>query len=140
MNFFKRFLHFFVAITTAIVFVVAIDGAISDYEMIPKHTMFQILGAGAVTALVTAAIFGYEPKTRKQYLIQSVVHYVILCGIMVSAGIMFGWIDATLFGIMMMCVYVAVVYFIVFVVSYLLLKKEADRFNEALERRRSKNE
>ncbi len=137
MNFLKMFLHFFVTITTAIVFVVAIDGAINDYEMIPKYTLLQILGAGVLTALVTTAVFSYEPKTRKQYLIQTAVHYIVLCGIMIGAGIMFGWIDATLFGIMMMCVYVAVVYFIVFVISYLLLKKEADRFNEAINRRRN---
>ncbi len=137
MNFFKAFLHFFVTITTAIVFVVAIDGAIGDYEMIPKYTMFQILGAGAATALVTTAVFSYEPKTRKQYLIQTVVHYIVLCGIMAVAGIMFGWIDVTAFDVIIMCIYVAVVYFIVFVISYLLLKKEVDRFNEAINRRRN---
>ncbi len=136
MNFFKTFIHFFVSITTAVVFISGIDAATGDYTSISKYTMLYILLSSAVTALVTAIMFSYSAKTKKQYYIQNAVLYVVLCIVMVAMGMLVGWLDRTPLDAFIMCIYVAVVYAIVTFISYLLLKQEADEFNRAINERR----
>ncbi len=137
MNFFKRFLLFFTAISTAILIICTIDIAVSDYETIQHDLTLKILGAAAVTAIITAAVFSREPESRKQHIIFSAVHYVLLCITMAFIGIAFEWISPNPFGVALMCLYVAAVYAIVFGISYMIMKKEADELNEAISKRRS---
>ncbi len=134
----KTFLSFFTTITTAILIIVSIDTGLNDYTSIPQNCHLRIIIAGFVTAAVTTAVFSFEIKTRKQYLIITAVHYVLLCGIMVGLGISFGWIDPAVLGIFIMCLYVAGVYGIVSAVMYVLEKKEADELNRALRERKKK--
>ncbi len=136
MNFFKTFIHFFVSVTTAVVFISGLDAATSTSGYIPKYTLLQILAASAVTALVTAIMFSYSAKTKKQHIIQRAIHFVILCIVMVTMGMLVGWLDKTPLDAFIMCIYVAVVYAIVEFISYLLLKQEADEFNKAINERR----
>ncbi len=138
MNFLKKYIHFFVSTTTAVVFITGLDAATGDYDVIPKYTLLLILAASALTSLASVLVFSYAAKTRKQYVLQSLLLYVILCIIMVSMGLMVGWVERNLFDAFLMCVYVALVYAIVTFFSYLLLKQEADEFNKAINRRRNK--
>lgn len=135
MKFFKNFLSFFTSITTAITVVVAIVTVVGDYTEISHFLALQILGAGSVTALITAAVYSFEFKNKKDFIIKTAVHYVLLCTAMNIMGIMFNWTGSDIRGIVMMCVYVAVVYFIVYSITYTLYKKEADELNRALEER-----
>ena len=138
MKFFKCFLSFFTTITTAITAVVGISCLISGVENCPPYITLQILGAGAVTALITAAVYCIEFKSIKFFIILTAVHYVLLCIVMAVIGIMFGWISADISGIVMMCIYVAAVYAIVYTITYILMKKEADELNTALNERNRK--
>ncbi len=135
MKFLKNFLSFFTSITTAITVNVAIVTIVGDYTEMSKFLALQILGAGAVSALITAAVFSFEFKSKKDYIIKTAVHYILLCIVMNVMGIMFNWTGSDIRGIVMMCVYVALVYVVVYTITYVLYKKEADELNRALKER-----
>lgn len=135
MKFIKSFLSFFTAITTAIAAVVGIVSLISGVDSLPPFMLLQILGAAAATTLITVIIYSVEFKSRKHFIAMTAIHYVLLCITMNVIGIMFGWISAAVNGIVLMCIYVAVVYAIVYTITYILMKKEADELNRALNER-----
>lgn len=135
MKFVKLFLSLFTTITTAIVFVISLEFMTSDDPLISKYIMLQILGAGAITALVTCIGFSIEFKKQWHAVIASIVHYIVLCIIMTAIGVWFGWTDFHLKGVIYMALCVAIVYVIVFAISYILMKKEADELNKALKER-----
>ena len=132
MKFVKYFLSFFCTITTAIVFVVNINFLSVDHPDVSKYLMLQILGAGFVTALVTAAFFALAEKLGRYFVVGSLIHFAVLCVIMVWLGVLFGWYDFCLNGVLDMVISVAIVYVIVYTISYILMKKEADEINKAL--------
>jgi uncharacterized membrane protein len=135
MKYVKSYISFFTAIATAILIIVTIDGAINSYESVSKYLPLEILGASALTALITTIILCREIKTRKQFLISFLLHFFLLCVIMIVLGLMFGWINDSFGSIICMILYVALVYVIVFAINYILAKKEADELNEALNKR-----
>jgi uncharacterized membrane protein len=135
MKYVKNYISFFTAIATAILIIVTIDGAINSYDSVPKYLPLEILAASALTALITTIILCREIKTRKQFLISFLVHFLLLCVAMIGLGLLFGWISATFGSIICMIFYVALVYVIVFAINYILAKKEADELNEALNKR-----
>jgi uncharacterized membrane protein len=135
MKYIKSYISFFTAIATAILVIVTIDGARNSYEYVQKYLPLEILAASAITALITTIILCREIKTGKQFLISFVVHFLLLCAVMIGLGLLFGWIDASFGSILCMIFYVALVYVIVFAINYILAKKEADELNEALNKR-----
>jgi uncharacterized membrane protein len=135
MKYVKSYISFFTAIATAILVIVTIDGAINSYESVSKYLPLEILTASALTALITTVILCREIKTRKQFLISFLLHFLLLCVTMIVLGLMFGWINASFGSIICMIFYVALVYVIVFAINYILAKKEADELNEALNKR-----
>ena len=135
MKFIKGFLNFFTVITSCILLMVAISHTLGDYTGISENILWDIILSGAVTALVTAAIYSIDFKSQKQFVIMTLVHYLLLCIVMVFLGTNFGWITFDFRGILMMAVDVALVYIMVFVITYLVYKKEADQLNEALEKK-----
>lgn len=138
MKFLKSFLGFFSVITTAVLIVVTVT-VISGYESLSPYITLQVLISGAVTAIVTAAVYSVDFKSRKHFIIMTLIHYILLCIVMGTLGVLFGWIDKNPAGIIMMCIYVAVVYAIVFGMTYILAKREADELNRALDERNKKN-
>jgi lysylphosphatidylglycerol synthetase-like protein (DUF2156 family) len=136
MKYIKSYISFFTAIATAILVIVTIDAVINSYESVSKYLPLEILAASAITALVTTLILCREIKTRKQFLIWFLVHFLLLCAAMIGLGLLFGWIGASLGSILCMIFYVALVYIIVFAINYILAKKEADELNEALDKRK----
>jgi len=135
MKFVRSFLSFFTTITTAIVFVVALNFISSEDILVSKYIMLQILGAGAITALVTCIGFSIDFKKAWHAVVASVIHYIVLCVIMTVLGVWFDWTEFSVSGVLSMAFYVAVVYVLVFVISYILMKKEADELNKALKER-----
>lgn len=139
MNFFKSFLSFFTVITTAITAVVGTVSLISGIGYYPVLLPLQILAAGALTALLTTIIYSTEFRSRKHFIIMTLIHYVLLCITMNIIGIMFGWTDGDIIEIVLMCIYVAFVYVITYTITYILTKKEADELNRALSERNRKS-
>ena len=139
MKFFKGFLNFFTSITTAITVVVSLVVLLNGYSGLSEYITLQILGAGAATALLTTIIYSFEFRSRKHFLVMTAIHYVLLCITMNILGTTFGWTNTTPVNIIAMCIYVAVVYVIVYAITYVLMKKEADELNRALNERNRKN-
>ncbi len=134
MRFVKSFFEWFTTITTAILIVSALTTALDGSE-VPSTFLRDIIIAGAFTSLVTTVIYLHDYKAWNTFLVASLIHYVLLCAIMVFLGIQFGWMQADLDGIVMMSIDVAVVYAIVLLFSFVLSKKEADEMNQALRNR-----
>lgn len=138
MNFIRKFLSMFPIITTCVLVIAALE-TLDGY--IDPLAPIKVLAAGALTALVTAAIFPYEACSRREFWVRTVAHFVLLLGTMVLLGLWFGWIDFSLIGIGYMALSVSGVYACVFAVSYFLDKSSADELNRKLaEKRARKNE
>lgn len=140
MKFLKYFLSFFGTITTAIVFVININFMAVDHPDVSKYLMLQILAAGFVTALATAALFTVAEKLGRYLILGTIVHFIILCVIMVFLSVWFGWYEFCLEGVIDMVISVAIVYALVYVISYIIMKKEADDMNRALKERNKDRE
>ena len=138
MRFIRSFIGYFTTITTTVLALVGITTAIEGYEHLSKYILFQILASGAATAFITTLILCREIRSRKQFLLLSALHYVLLCGVMIGLGLWFGWTDRSFVGIALMAFYVAVVYVIVFLTTYFLGKREADAINRALKERKDR--
>ena len=138
MRFIKSFISYFTTITTTVLALVGITTAIEGYEHLSKYILFQILASGAATAFITTLILCREIRTRKQFLLLTALHYVLLCGTMIGLGVWFDWIESSFAGIVEMAAYVAVVYVVVFLTTYFLRKREADAINRALRKRNNK--
>ena len=138
MRFIRSFIGYFTTITTTVLALVGITTAIEGYEHLSKYILFQILASGAATAFITTLILCREIRSRKQFLLLSALHYVLLCGAMIGLGLWFDWMERSFVGIALMVAYVAVVYVIVFLITYFLGKKEADEINRAIRKRKDK--
>ena len=125
-------IKYFMYITTAIIIICALNITLSGNDTMSSNTLWQIIISGAATAVVTAIVYSREVSTTKGFITMMAVHYVILCVVMTFLGVMFGWMELCIPGIIMMVISVALVYVITFLSRYLLDKKQADLFNETL--------
>ena len=135
MKFFTEFLKYFVIITTGVLLMCAVNVSLSETggeSLAVGVTLWQILGAGAVTAFVTALVYMRECKTTKQFIVMVIIHYILICAIMVTLGVLFGWMALNIGGIIMMIVSAALVYLFTYTVRYISDKRQADEFNRAL--------
>lgn len=135
MKFFTEFLKYFVIITTGVLLVCAINISLSETgreSLSLAVTLWQILGAGAVTAFVTALVYRRECTTTKQFIVTMTIHYLMICVIMIALGVSFDWMTLNIGGIIMMAVSVALVYLFTYTVRYISDKHQADEFNRAL--------
>lgn len=135
MKFFTEFLKYFVIITTGVLLMCAVNVSLSETggeSLAVGVTLWQILGAGAVTAFVTALVYMRECKTKKQFIVMVIIHYILICAIMVTLGVLFGWMALNIGGIIMMIVSAALVYLFTYTVRYISDKRQADEFNRAL--------
>ena len=140
MNKLFEFVRWFFYINTCVLFVCAANIQISCSETVPTITLLQILLSGFFTALVTVIFRPGEQDGGRVVLIKIMVHYFVLCGVMIGCGCRFGWMDLNLNGIVMMAVSVAVVYLLVFLAGYWLDKKQADEINKKLKGKYSDKE
>lgn len=137
MKLLKEFIAYFVHITTGILLVSGIVVAFlsSESYILPRTILLDVILAGGVTAFITTIIYMREPKTRIEFIILTVIHYIVLCGAMVFMGKLFGWIGSELSDIIVMCGYVAIVYLFTFFSRMFIFKKDADQLNEALKKK-----
>lgn len=139
MKFFTEFCRYFVQITTGILIVCAVNFLLYGFEDMPGSTLWQILLSGFLTAIATAAAYSFEPKSTKQFILMTAIHYIVLCIIMIFLGNSFGWLSLNFAGIIMMAISVALVYAFTMLVTYLTSKKDADDLTKALESRKRKH-
>ncbi len=135
MKFITEFLKYFVIITTGVLLICAINVSLSETHgesLSVNDTLWQILGAGAATAFVTALVYRRECNTKKKFIVMVIIHYILICAMMIVMGVSFGWMDLNIGGIIMMTVSAALVYLFTYAVRYFSDMRQADEFNRAL--------
>lgn len=139
MKFFTDMLKYFVSITTGTVLIFIVEMLISGSEGVTIKTLAEMPLMGLLTAFITAAILREEASGR-QFVIRQSIHYVLITVTMSVFAVLFGWVDFTVSGILMIVLGTAAVYAFTYLMTYLLSKKEADELNSALRRKRSERE
>ena len=122
----------FFYITTCVLIVCAVNLQISGRDLITANVLWQILGSGFLTSLVTVFLRPGEHDSGRQMFIKMILHYIALCIVMMLCGYWFGWMDLTSAGIIMMVVSVAAVYAMVFFSSLWIDMRRADEINQKL--------
>ena len=137
MNFIKDILKFFTFITTGMVILFIIILLIQGDDGIYLSTLIEIPCAALVTSVLTVLLYPSEVRSKAVYLVRVLLHYLALCVVMVVCGILFGWIDFNVQGILLMVISVAAIYGFTFGVAYLTSKNDADALNRALKEKQS---
>lgn len=127
-----EFIKWFFYITTSVVFICAANLTISGGNTIFVNTLWQILLCGFLTALVTVLLRPGAKDGGKIMMLKIIIHYIILCVVMIICGHWFGWMVFSFADIVMMLVSVAVVYLIVFTAGFWLDLKGAEEINRRL--------
>ena len=140
MKLLKKFLQWYLYITTGILIVTCICFAIDGVESLPKETLWQILLSGFLTTLVTLLFAIEDCIGWKKFIIKGVFHYLSLSAVMIVCGKWFGWLKLNAAGIIMMLIAVAVVYFIAFWTYYIVDMRQAEIINQRLKEKYGKEE
>ena len=136
---FSGFIRWFIAITTGVLIICAVDFSIFHEGNIPKTTLWDILLSSFVTTVVTIIFWGMkEVKEGVSEIAAIAMHYICLCIVMIVFGAKFGWMELNLSGVLMMVLSVAAVYIFSFVVNYILDFQQADLMNQKLKEKYSK--
>lgn len=136
---FSGFIRWFIAITTGVLMICAVDFLIFHEGDLPGTTLWDILLSSFVTTVVTSVFWGIkEVKEGASEIVAIVMHYICLCIVMIVFGAKFGWMELNLSGILMMVLSVAAVYVFSFVVNYILDSQQADMMNQKLKEKYSK--
>ena len=138
MRYLTEIIKFFSFITTGIVILFIVIMLIQGDDGIHLSTLAEIPCAGLVTAAVTVLLYPNEVQSRKKYLLRVLLHYSVLCVIMITMGTLFGWIAPDAGGILLMLISVAVIYLFTFAVAYITSKNDADEMNRVLKDRNKK--
>ncbi|MBE5844567.1 MAG: DUF3021 domain-containing protein [Butyrivibrio sp.] len=131
--FLSELFKWFLIINTGIMVVVWLNTL--GYEYIWTQIIPQIFCASFLTSLVTTIIFSINPRKPMGVPLRVLlvcVHYLILCAIIMTVGMLFDWFELTVKGGITVVLSVAAVYFLAAVTSYILSKGEADEMTNAL--------
>lgn len=137
MKFFTELCRYFVQITTGVLIVCAVNFLLYGADNISGATLWQILLSGFLTAFATTIAYSFEPRSTKQFIMMTAIHYIVICIIMIFLGNSFGWLSINFAGVIMMVISVAVVYAFTMLITYFTSKKDADDLTKALENRKS---
>ena len=135
-----EFVKWFMYITTCVVFVCAVNLHISGEDTISANMLWQILLCGILTAVVTLLFRPKESDEGYRAIVKIIIHYIVLCAVMILYGCKLGWMYFSLKGIVMMMLSVAVVYVLVYFVGYWVDRKQADEINRRLKGKYSDKE
>lgn len=127
-----EFIRWFFYITTCVLFVCAANVQISGTKVVSTIMLWEILLTGLITSIVTVLLRPGEWDSVRISIIKIIVHYLVLCGVMIVCGCWFDWMALNAQGIVMMMISVAVVYLLVYSAGYLLDRKQADEINQRL--------
>ena len=129
-------LHYFVDITTAVLIAAAIYLTISGQQM-ESIILWQILLSGFITALPTAILLCFDPKSVKISMILWISHFMLIFVITLLLLKMFGWCSITPLSVMFTFLAVVFIYFFTCFVHYLVDRKHTALMNQQLKKRYS---
>ena len=125
--------RWFLVINSGILLIVGV--IVMKYDSIPSITIPRIFLASIATSAVTAAFVSLDPKKPIEKPVSvfiCLVHYILLCVVIMVLGVMFDWFEPTLKGACGVMLSVAGVYIFSALVAYALSKGEAAAMNDAL--------
>lgn len=127
-------LHYFVDITTAVLIAAAVFLTLSGQQM-GSEILWEILLSGFITALPTAILLCFDPKSVKISLILWIIHFLLILFITVMLLKMFGWCKITPLSVILTFIAVVFIYFFTCSVHYLVAKKHTAWMNKQLKKR-----
>ncbi len=132
MKYITKIVKYFAFITTGIVVLIGVLMLIQGEKYVSADTLIKIPCAGLATSAVTVLLYPSEDKSKKGYMLGVLLHYIVLCIVMIIFGAASGWIKLNIGGILLMIISTAAVYAFTSVVSYISSKNDADELNRAL--------
>lgn len=126
------FIKWYCYITVSILVVCAVINLPLIGQMIPGETLCQILLSGFFTTLATVLIGLRETSTKRGTVLKYILHYLVLCIIMVVFGSWFGWTSLDVSGVLLMMGAVAVVYGLSCGADWVINLKQANEINQRL--------
>ncbi|WP_295085167.1 DUF3021 family protein [Ruminococcus sp.] len=127
-------LHYFVDITTAVLIAAAVFLTLSGQQM-GSEILWEILLSGFITALPTAILLCFDPKSVKISLILWIIHFLLILFITVMLLKMFCWCKITPLSVFLTFIAVVFIYFFTCSVHYLVAKKHTAWMNKQLKKR-----
>lgn len=106
-------------------------------ESIPVSHIPAILCAALATSAITSAVMLNETASRKAELARTVLHYLLICAVMIPFGIYMGWVPSSVIGGLEMAGYVLFVYLMTYSTYYITDLSDAEKMNNALKKRRN---
>ena len=109
---------------------------ISKSDMIPSSLLWQIPLLSFLGALSSLIYPWDRSMTRKEFVIRIAIHYLIMNGIVLGGGSLFGWFDIhEPLQVAMMELSVAIIFFIISMYSWTKGNREAQKLNQCLKKR-----
>lgn len=109
---------------------------ISKSDMIPASLLWQIPLLSFLGALSSLIYPWDRGMTRKEFVIRIAIHYLIMNGIVLGGGSLFGWFDIhEPLQVAMMALSVAIIFFIISLYSWTKGNREAQKLNQRLKKR-----
>lgn len=132
MKYITKIVKYFAFITTGIVVLIGVLMLIQGEKYVSADTLIKIPCAGLATSAVTVLLYPSEDKSKKGYMLGVLLHYIVLCIVMIIFGAASNWIKLNVGGILLMIISTAAVYAFTSVVDYISSKNDADELNRAL--------
>ena len=109
---------------------------ISKSDMIPASLLWQIPLLSFLGALSSLIYPWDRSMTRKEFVIRIAIHYLIMNGIVLGGGSLFGWFDIhEPLQVAMMALSVSIIFFIISLYSWTKGNREAQKLNQRLKKR-----
>lgn len=126
------FIKWYCYITVSILAVCAVITLLFSDKMIPTVVLCQILLSGFLTTLTTVFIGLRETSTKRGAVLKFIIHYIVLCIIMVVCGGWFGWTGLNVHGVLLMMGAVAAVYGLTCGIDWVINLQQANEINQKL--------
>jgi len=127
-------LHYFVDITTAVLIAAAFYLTFSG-QKVGSVILWQIVFSGFITALPTAMLLCFEPKSVKLSKVLWISHFILIFLITLVLLKMFGWCSITPLSVLLTFLAVVFIYFFTCFVHYLVDRKHIALMNKQLKKR-----
>lgn len=106
------------------------------YDTVPASLLWQIPLLSFLGALSYLIYPWDRSMTRKEFVIRIAIHYLIMNGIVLGGGSLFGWFDIhEPLQVAMMALSVAIIFFIISLYSWTKGNREAQKLNQRLKKR-----
>lgn len=107
---------------------------------IPYMVLPEILALGIVCGAGTELICGWDATGTEAKICRMIVHFIFINIVVLGFGYLFGWYEASVRGVVFMCLTCAAVYAFTYGLTYLNDVKTADRMNRKLQAYQDKTE